>query len=192
MRFKPITFSAVLVLALCGATRPAAEPGGAAPATAFDAAFEPAASPPPENPSTATADPAPSPPAAEAAAVPTPEPSASAAAEAPPAPDTGPPPAEGAAPAERPPIPAKGKPPTREYFVGVWAEAGKSCETALDFKADGTLIGPFPRWELTDAGELTMVGNRQKIFLTVVDANTMQSRRAPTDPPRTLKRCGGG
>lgn len=102
-----------------------------------------------------------------------------------------PPPTDAAAPTGRPATPAKGQPPTREYFVGVWAEQGKSCETALDFKADGTLIGPFPRWELSDAGELTMVGNRQTIFLTVIDANTMQSRRAPKDPPRILKRCGG-
>ena len=99
--------------------------------------------------------------------------------------------AEASAPTDKPAVPAKGKPPTREYFVGVWAEQGKSCETALDFKADGTLIGPFPRWELSETGELTMVGNRQKIFLTVIDANTVQSRRAANDPPRILKRCGG-
>lgn len=187
MRFKPITFSAVLVIALCGATLPADQPSGAAPASAFDAAFKPAPSAPPESPKAAADDTPLAEPAADSAAVPAPEPSA-----VPPAPDTAPASADAAVTPGKPAIPAKGKPPTREYFVGVWAEAGKSCDTALDFKADGTLIGPFPRWELSDTGELTMVGNRQKIFLTVVDANTLQSRRAPTDPPRTLKRCGGG
>jgi hypothetical protein len=95
-------------------------------------------------------------------------------------------PAGEAAPAAA--IPAKGEPPTREFMVGIWAEPGEQCEAAMDFKADGTLIGPFPRWELTD-GVLTMVGNRQKIWLTVIDQDTMQSRRSETDPPRTLKRC---
>lgn len=162
MRFKPITLSAVLVIALCGATQAAEQPSGATPASTFSAAFEPAAAAPPESPNAAAEDTPPVEPAADSAVT-----------------------------AEKPAIP-KGKPPTREYFIGVWAEEGKSCETALDFKADGTLIGPFPRWELSDTGELTMVGNRQKIFLTVIDANAMQSRRAPTDPPRTLKRCRGG
>lgn len=85
-------------------------------------------------------------------------------------------------------VPAKGEAPTREFMVGVWAEPGKSCAAAMDFKADGTLIGPFPRWELND-GVLTMTGNRQKIWLTVIDKDTMQSRRSDSDPPRTLKRC---
>lgn len=83
---------------------------------------------------------------------------------------------------------AKGDPVTHDFLVGVWAEPGKSCEAGIDFQADGKMIGPFPRWELAD-GELTMVGNRQKMRLTVVDKNTMQSRRSETDPARTLKRC---
>lgn len=98
-----------------------------------------------------------------------------------------------AAPAEEPgpeglPKLAKGDPVTRDFLVGVWVEPGKSCEAGIDFQADGRMIGPFPRWELNE-GELTMVGNRQKMRLTVVDKNTMQSRRSETDPPRTLKRC---
>lgn len=92
-----------------------------------------------------------------------------------------------AAPAEA--TPAKGAPPTRAFMVGVWTEDLNKCGSALDFKADGSLIGPFPRWELTDEGVLTLVGSRQKIWLKVVDRNTMQSRRSETDPPRTLKRC---
>lgn len=86
------------------------------------------------------------------------------------------------------PVPAKGEPPTREFMVGVWTEDLTKCESALDFKADGTLIGPFPGWKLED-GVLTMTGNRQKIWLTVVDKDTMESRRSETDPPRTLLRC---
>lgn len=132
-----------------------------------------------------TAEPSPAP--TEAAEAPSEAPpAASEAAPAEPAADAA------AAPPEPAPVPAavpaKGEPPTREFMVGVWAEPGKSCAAAMDFKADGTLIGPFPRWELND-GVLTMAGNRQKIWLTVVDKDTMQSRRSETDPPRTLKRC---
>ncbi|MDB5724831.1 MAG: hypothetical protein JWQ16_1585 [Novosphingobium sp.] len=219
MRLKPITLSpialgAVLVIALCGATQPADQPSEPAQASAFDAAFEPAPAVPAETPIVGPEDTAPAQPSLDAAVLQTPEtpspamedppktdgatvvPSADAGVPAVPAEATAPVdtpiPAEAIAPADKPAVPEKGKPPTKEYFVGVWAEAGQSCETALDFKADGTLIGPFPRWELSDTGELTMVGNRQKIFLTVVDANTIQSRRSPTDPPRTLKRCSGG
>lgn len=83
---------------------------------------------------------------------------------------------------------AKGDPVTRDFLVGVWAEPGKSCEAGIDFQADGRMIGPFPRWELAE-GELTMVGNRQKMRLTVIDQDTIQSRRGETDPARTLKRC---
>lgn len=140
---------------------------------------EPAAEPAPP-PSTAAETPPPpttveSPP--EPAAVPSDTPDPASAAD----------PANDAAPTG-PAIPAKGEPPTREFMVGVWAEPGKPCEAAMDFKADGTLIGPFPRWELNE-GVLTMAGNRQKIWLTVIDKDTMQSRRSETDPPRTLKRC---
>lgn len=83
---------------------------------------------------------------------------------------------------------AKGDSVTREFLIGIWAEPGKSCAAGIDFQADGKMIGPFPRWELSD-GALTMVGNRQKMHLTVIDQDTMQSRRSETDPPRTLKRC---
>lgn len=93
-----------------------------------------------------------------------------------------------AAETEARPKMAKGDPVTHDFLVGVWAEPGKSCEAGIDFQADGKMIGPFPRWELAD-GELTMVGNRQKMHLTVVDKDTIQSRRSETDPPRTLKRC---
>ena len=168
MRVKPITLSVVLVLALCGATQPAELSSDAAPA---EMPVEAA----PEASAVASDVPESSDKAADAA-------SKKAAPEA----DA---PAEVAPRAAAVAVPAKGKPPTREFFVGVWAEEGKSCDTALDFKADGTLIGPFPRWELNEAGELTMVGNRQKIWLSVVDKNTMHSRRSPADPPRTLKRC---
>lgn len=187
MRLKPITLSpialgAVLVIALCGATPPADEPSEAAATASSETASEPAITPPSDGVSAAPAESAP-----DGAVLQAPETSPPAGEDAPP-PET----AASTPSADTPTVPAKGKPPTREYFVGVWAEQGKSCDTALDFKADGTLIGPFPRWELSDTGELTMAGNRQKIFLTVIDANTMQSRRAPNDPPRTLKRCAGG
>jgi hypothetical protein len=220
MRLKPISLAAVLAIALCGATQPADGPSEAAEASSSEVipASEPGASPAPESPGAApseaalsdavpsdavpsdaapanavTSDAAPAD-AAPAEEMPDAEAdTAGPAGEAAPPSDTAAPPpsAEAVVPAEKPAVPAKGKPPTREYFVGVWAEEGQSCETALDFKADGTLIGPFPRWELSDTGELTMVGNRQKVFLTVIDANTVQARRAPNVPPRTLKRCGG-
>lgn len=94
-----------------------------------------------------------------------------------------------ATPADVPAAPRKGDPPTHAFMVGVWAEAGKNCETALDFKADGKLIGPFSGWQLSEDGVLTMTGSRQKIWLKVIDQGTMQSRRSETDPPRILKRC---
>jgi hypothetical protein len=134
-------------------------------------------------PAAAAETPSPVPQAVESPPEPAPEP----APESAPARSDAAEPASDAAPAAAA-IPAKGEPPTREFIVGVWAEPGKSCEAAMDFKADGRLIGPFPRWDLTD-GVLTMTGNRQKIWLTVIDKDTMQSRRSETDPPRTLKRC---
>jgi hypothetical protein len=98
-------------------------------------------------------------------------------------------PAENVAePKSAPAVPRKGGRPTREFMVGVWTENLAKCASALEFKADGTLIGPFPRWELQD-GVLTMAGSRQKIWLTLIDKDTMHSRRSETDPPRTLKRC---
>lgn len=153
-------------------SKPAAEPAQPDSA-ASDAAVEPAAEPAGEAKVPDDAAPA------GDAAVP---------AGAAPAPDV-PAPEPATASNDAPAAPKKGEPPTHAYMVGVWAEEGKKCETALDFKADGTLIGPFPRWELSETGELTMVGNRQKIMLKVVDKDTMQSRRSDKDPPRILKRC---
>lgn len=205
MRFKPIELGAgaLLVLALCGAAQPNDPPADAPVAEApaaeapTDVPPEPVATPAQsDNAPGVTEGAAPAEAAAEPAAVP------ANAAESPAVVADEPAPAPAAAPAEAAAssdqaavpvteiaVPAKDQPPTKEFMVGVWAEPGKSCETAIDFKADGTMIGPFPRWELSEDGELTMVGNRQKIKLIVVDKNTMQSRRAPTDPPRTLKRC---
>lgn len=192
MRLKPTMLSAVLVVALSGATQPADAPNDAPGAPASEEALEASASPEPEISAPAPDGAVAAQSTLDSAVHQTPETPSLPAGEVLPADAAAPgPSADAAAPVDKPAVPAKGKPPTREYFVGVWAEQGKSCETALDFKADGTLIGPFPRWELSEAGELTMVGNRQKIFLTVIDANTLQSRRAPNDPPRILKRCGG-
>lgn len=131
-----------------------------------------------EKPGEAAASPTEEAEAAPQPAEPSPEPAAETPAE----------PQPTAAEPDAAPKPAKGDPVTHDFLIGVWAEPGKSCEAGIDFQADGKMIGPFPRWELSD-GELTMVGNRQKMRLTVVDKDTMQSRRSETDPPRTLKRC---
>lgn len=207
MRFPRITLCAGALLALT-----AAHPAAKAPARKAKPAVEKAEAPAAEPEAVPSDEPAPPPAEAtvssdateapgDAAAAPASDAEAApAAAAAPPseaaeAPAEPVPSAEAAAPeaaTEAPPeaaVPAKGAPPTREFMVGVWAEDLAKCSSALEFKADGTLIGPFPRWELTDDGVLTMVGNRQKIWLTVVDRNTMRSRRSETDPPRTLKRC---
>lgn len=98
-------------------------------------------------------------------------------------------PTEAPTAASPPAAPAKGGPPTKAFLVGVWTEDLAKCASALEFKADGRLIGPFPRWDLTEDGVLTMAGNRQKIWLKIIDQDTMQSQRSQTDPPRTLKRC---
>ncbi len=82
--------------------------------------------------------------------------------------------------------PAKGAAPTKEFMVGKWGEAGE-CDMALGFKADGTMDGPFDGWSLS-GNELTMVGNPQKITLTVVDDKTMESRNGD-GAPRKLTRC---
>jgi len=79
-----------------------------------------------------------------------------------------------------------GEAPSKEFMVGKWAEKDQ-CDLAIDFKADGTMIGPFEKWNLAD-GELEMVGNPQKIKLKVVDRDTMESRNGD-DAPRTLVRC---
>lgn len=83
--------------------------------------------------------------------------------------------------------PAKGAAPTKEFMVGKWGEAGE-CELALEFKADGSLVGPVDRWELNGA-ELTLVGLPQKMVLSVIDDKTMESRLDGTGQPRRLTRC---
>ena len=82
--------------------------------------------------------------------------------------------------------PAAGAPPTREFFVGRWGEDG-DCTLAIDFRADGTMDGPFESWTLED-GRLTMEGNPQTSVLSVVDQNTVESR-LEGGPPRRLTRC---
>lgn len=83
-------------------------------------------------------------------------------------------------------VPAAGTPPTKEFIVGKWGEAG-DCALAIDFKADGTMDGPFDGWSW-DGKDLTMPPNPAKMTLTVVDAKTMESRREG-DKPRKLTRC---
>lgn len=102
--------------------------------------------------------------------------------------------AEGAPAAEAAPAagtaaatPAKGAAPTKDFMVGKWGEDGE-CELALDFKADGSLVGPVDRWELNGA-ELTLVGLPQKMVLSVIDDKTMESRLDGTGEPRRLTRC---
>ena len=80
-----------------------------------------------------------------------------------------------------------GSAPTKEFLIGKWAEAGE-CDLALQFNADGTMIGPFERWTL-DGGVLAMEGNPSKIHLKVVDPDTMETRLNGTAPPHKLTRC---
>jgi len=81
-----------------------------------------------------------------------------------------------------------GGPPSREFMVGKWAEDG-DCTLAIDFKADGAMVGPVDKWELDDKGALTMVGIPGTMQLKVVDDKTMESRRDGTGDPRKLTRC---
>ena len=83
--------------------------------------------------------------------------------------------------------PAAGKAPTKEFMVGKWGQDG-DCALAVEFKADGSMVGPVDRWELNGA-ELTMVGLPQKMILSVVDDKTMESRLDGKDPPDRLTRC---
>ena len=65
---------------------------------------------------------------------------------------------------------------SRDYIVGRWTETG-DCADAIEFRADGSLIGPFgesARWELR-GNELYMVDNPEPLVVTVVDANTMET-----------------
>ena len=80
-----------------------------------------------------------------------------------------------------------GSAPTKEFLVGKWAEGGE-CDLALQFNADGTMIGPFERWTL-DSGVLAMEGNPSKIHLKVTDVDTMESRLDGTGSPHKLTRC---
>lgn len=80
-----------------------------------------------------------------------------------------------------------GSAPTKEFLIGKWAEAGE-CELALQFNADGTMVGPFERWTL-EGGVLAMEGNPSKIHLKVVSANEMESRIDGTGSPHKLSRC---
>jgi hypothetical protein len=89
--------------------------------------------------------------------------------------------------AATPAAPAAGMVPSKDYVVGKWAEGG-DCGMAMQFNADGSMVGPFDKWEL-DRGVLTMVGNPQKMHLTVIDPDTMESRLDGTGAPRKLTRC---
>lgn len=80
-----------------------------------------------------------------------------------------------------------GKAPTKEFMVGKWGQDG-DCALAVEFKADGSMVGPVERWELNGA-ELTMVGLPQKMILSVVDDKTMESRLDGKEPADRLTRC---
>ena len=82
---------------------------------------------------------------------------------------------------------AAGGAPTREFVVGRWGEA-PNCDLAIEFRADGTMDGPFDGWSL-EGNQLTMVGNPQAMTLTVIDQNTMESRLGGTGDPTRLMRC---
>lgn len=84
--------------------------------------------------------------------------------------------------------PAAGAAPTKEFMVGKWGQDG-DCQMAIDFKADGSMVGPVDKWELDGNGVLTMVGLPQKMHLTVVDDKTMESRLDGKNPPDRLTRC---
>lgn len=86
--------------------------------------------------------------------------------------------------------PAKGAAPTKQFMIGRWGENG-DCSHAIGFNADGTMDGPFERWTL-NGPVLTMAGNPQIMTLSVVDEDTIESRRSTTDKPRTIKRCSSG
>jgi hypothetical protein len=85
-------------------------------------------------------------------------------------------------------VPAAGGVPTKDFIIGKWGDNG-DCELAIEFKADGTMVGPFEKWELDDKGVLTMIGNPQKMHLKVVDSDNMESRLDGTGEPRRINRC---
>jgi hypothetical protein len=84
------------------------------------------------------------------------------------------------------PTAVAGAAPTREYLVGSWGEDG-DCTLAIEFRADGTMDGPFEGWTL-DGDQLTMIGNPQAMTVIVVDQNAMESVGAD-GRTRRLTRC---
>ena len=80
-----------------------------------------------------------------------------------------------------------GSVPPRDFIVGSWGEDG-DCALAIEFKADGSMVGPFEKWEYAD-GVLTMVGNPSKMHLKVVDDKTMESLLDGKSEPDKLTRC---
>lgn len=73
--------------------------------------------------------------------------------------------------------PAKGAKPTKDFVVGKWGNDG-DCTLAIDLKADGTSDGPFGNWTYND-GVIGFADTPEaKITVTVVDANTMDSKNA--------------
>lgn len=104
------------------------------------------------------------------------------------APDAAAAPADAAAPATAAATPAKGAAPTKEFIVGKWAEKGDCGTMAIEFKADGSMVGPADKWEL-NGNALTFVGMPQKMMLTVVDEKTMESRLDGKEPADILTRC---
>jgi hypothetical protein len=84
---------------------------------------------------------------------------------------------------------AGGGAPTKDYMIGKWTEDASDCQhMVIQFNADGSMVGPFEKWELDD-GVLTMVGNPQKMHLTVIDPDTIESKLDGTDSPRKIHRC---
>ena len=92
------------------------------------------------------------------------------------------------APAAAAAAPGAGAAPTKDFMVGNWGDNG-DCEFAIEFKGDGSMGGPFDKWEIDDKGVLTMVGNPQKMHLKVVDQDTLESRLDGTGAPRKVTRC---
>jgi hypothetical protein len=83
---------------------------------------------------------------------------------------------------------AAGGAPTKDFMVGKWGDNG-DCALAIEFKADGSMVGPVDKWELDDKGVLTMVGLPQKMHLKVIDSDNMESRLDGTGEPRKINRC---
>lgn len=84
-----------------------------------------------------------------------------------------------------------GPAPTRDYVVGRWTDTG-NCADAIDFQADGTLVGPggggqTERWEL-NGNQLAMVGNPMPLTVAVVDQNTMDTTNTQ-GRTRRVTRC---